>query len=454
MIKLVDLIFEASDKDLFSSIKSELDSMGLVGKRDSKHGKHLRYNIGTTEETVSTINRVMSSLGLEDSDYDVEVIENSDFKKGAKSGAYKTYKITIKNSLEGFKSGSEVYIVNQQKEKSTIVSKSLSPTNLGLSGRSFKDAKSIMQSVKSNLKGDIADLLDSLMEDVYKGTSHKKGDSVDNFKDSISLSEKTMDSSSSISESDLNTIGKDFGEILGSIYLSKKLGGTTEFPSGNYPLVDFIVNGYKVSSKYKSGAAATLTEIIKGIDKKQLKKENLKKLYEVFEIAVNNNVSSGYLEVAKSLNLKGIKILSSIMNVSEDGLTTEKINAFISKQASNTDDVLKKLKPFYEAIGRSPDIKNLNWDKINPKKYYGLVIGPLSYHVIDYLNNEGSYKKALKEILSKVDVKQLYLNILLRKKILTFDIKSFSDDSSNFTFEAPNQSVYNPDNGRLGFKLK
>ena len=57
---------------------------------------------------------------------------------------------------------------------------------------------------------------------------------------------------SSISTQDKNTIGKDFGEILGGIFLGKHVGikKGLDFPKGNEPLVDFYIDGYKISSKY------------------------------------------------------------------------------------------------------------------------------------------------------------------------------------------------------------
>jgi hypothetical protein len=291
------------------------------------------------------------------------------------------------------------------------------------------------------------------MEDVNNNTKKENLDVLDNFNETISLSPTTLEFAEDINESDVNIIGKDFGEILGSILLFNKVNNPVlSYPIGNNPIVDFIINDYKVSSKYKDGAAATLTSIIKGIDYKSIKKKSEKDLYKIFEIIINNKVSSGYLEVAKYLNIPGIEELSKITEIPVENLTTKSINDYIT--TVTPEKALKSLKPFYSAAGRGPKDGNVNWDKISKDKYYGIVIGPLSYALIDYLNKNPAYRSSLKQMLSKIEIKQLYLDINLGKSKLNFNLKSFSDLDSDFTFEAPNQSVYNPDNGRLGFKLR
>jgi hypothetical protein len=446
MIKLIDILIEVkTDSNLLSTVKAELDKLGLSGKRESKHGTHLRYDIGDESEVMSILQKIMKNNKIPTSKYKIEVIDVNDYKSGGKSGSFKTYKLTS--------GGEEVFIVNNRKEKSSISGKSLTPTKLGLSGKEFSNVNSLISSVESNLKSQVKELLVSLMNDVNKNTKKTGSDKLENFKETITLSPNTISLSAKINESDVNTIGKDFGEILGSILLFNKVKNPVlSYPSGNAPLIDFIINDYKVSSKYKGGAAATLTSIINGIDPKSLKKQSQKELYKIFEIVVNNKVSSGYLEVAKYLNIPGMQELAKITGIPVENMTTENLNQFVAKKTP--EKALKLLNGFYSAIGRGPKDSGVNWDKISKNKYYGIIVGPLSYAVTDYLNAKGTYRAALKEMLSKIEVKQLYLDINLGKSKLDFNLKSFSDSDSDFTFEAPNQSVYNPDNGRLGFKLK
>ena len=163
MIKLIDILLEIeSNLDLFGKIKSGLDQLGLSGKRESKHGTHLRYNIGSDSEVMTILQNIMKDSKIPKSNYKIDVIDINDYKSGGKSGSFKTYKITSGNK--------EVYVVNNRKEKSTLSGKSLTPTNLGLSGKEFTSSTSLIGTVESNIKSPIKDLLVSLMEDVNNNT--------------------------------------------------------------------------------------------------------------------------------------------------------------------------------------------------------------------------------------------------------------------------------------------
>ena len=64
------------------------------------------------------------------------------------------------------------------------------------------------------------------------------------------------------------------------------------------------------------------------------------------------------------------------------------------------------------------------------------------------------YIDTLKSIIGKLEVKQLYMDVILKKDTVLFYLKGFSDENAKITFEAPNVSTPNPGNGRLGFKMK
>jgi hypothetical protein len=53
-----------------------------------------------------------------------------------------------------------------------------------------------------------------------------------------------------------------------------------------------------------------------------------------------------------------------------------------------------------------------------------------------------------------MEVKQLYMDVSIKSNVITFKLKSFSDPNANFEFTPSNISVYNPDNGKMGFKMK
>lgn len=456
-------------QDLFDTLKKGLDDKKFKGKRESKRGKHLRYSIGNEKQALEVLNNILKSKGA-NGFYKIDVIPPNEFAKGGKSGKYPTFKVTITKSNENFKKGDEALVVNQQTEKATIVAKALTPTNLGLAGKTFKNHNSLSSALKSALSSldnkKLAEVLISLTELVDREVSSKYK-SVSDFKDyeeTIPFDKRTNDLMSEFSQQDINVIGKDYGEELGALAMLKALKSPevgVEFPSGNNPLADFFLDGYSISSKYEKGAAATLTAIVNGINEKKLVNKDQKALFQMLKIAATNKVSQGYIEIAKSMKSPAIQILSSITKISPDNINAQSINDFIIKllqkaKSNQQKDALlmKTFAKFYDAIGRMPQNGKVDWDKLGPKKYYGPIIGPLSYHVSDILNKNPSYSKSLTELLSKIEVKQLYLIFSMSKKTMNFKLKSFTDPNAKFKFEIGSQSTYNPENSRLGFKLQ
>ena len=169
--------------------------------------------------------------------------------------------------------------------------------------------------------------------------------------------------------SDLNTVGKDFGEILGAIYMMNACGYEkgVEFPIGNNPLVDFYIDGYGVSSKYKSGAAPTLTGIIKNVDSDQLTTQPQRELWQIFNTVESNKVSAGYLAISQLLNLPGYQKLVEITK--EKNVTTESLNKFITDiLAKDPESFMQIFDGFYSTIGRYPQGKTVEWNKIKNTK--------------------------------------------------------------------------------------
>lgn len=463
------IIVESKDdsaSNLINYFRVVFDKNGLDGKIESgRRPKHLRYMFGkTTQESIDNINSILKK---ELNNYTVDAISPGDYKSGSYSGKYYTYKIKLEDAVKisgkEYPAGLEFNIVNHDVALGSFTSKALTPTGLGLSS-SYMNQNELVYNTKSAVSSKFKDqdtiieLLHSLINDIAGHSPKHKYDSaskIDQFEESITYSPHTTAYIARLDLSDLNTVGKDFGEILGAIYMlnSCSYEKGISFPTGNNPLVDFYLDGYGVSSKYKSGAAPTLSGIIKNIDNSQLTSNEEKQLLQIFSIVESNRVPAGYLEISKFLNLPGYQKLVEITG--EKNVTTDSLNTFIlnilSKDAS---EFMKIFSGFYSVIGRAPQGNEVNWNRVKDNKVYGAVIGPLSYHVTDYLNNNDSYQVTLTHLLSKLEVKQLYLDFIPKKNEIHLHMKSFSTSGVKFTFEAPNQSVYSPDNGKLGFKMK
>lgn len=431
------------------------------GKRVSKHGVHLRYKISNSlSDARVEIEKILNSE-LEPGNYTLSEIAPADYKNGSKSGQFFTFKIELTDSIKlggkEYSKGTSFSIVNNIVEGGIYPAKSLTPKGLNLENSKINTTQlyqNICNSIRTKFTNSVAvNPLLCITDDVYK---HKPSHQIDdlfmikNNTDSIKLSKYTLDALSLLSSTDINNIGKDFGEVLGSVYLSNFLTNETviEFPGGNNPTADFYIDGYPVSSKYKRGAAPSLKGVLDTIKTEQLTTPTEKSLIDIFKIIQSNTVPSGYLEIAKYLNLPCIVILEKL--IGKKNLIIEDIIEFVIK--SNKDSFINNNKEFYDSINRYPAGNKIDWDKLQNKFIYGPIIGPLSYAVVDAMNSNPDYLQGLKEILSKLEIKQLYLDFNLEKKYITFNMKSFG--TSDFQFEAPNQSVYSPANGKLGFKLK
>ena len=70
------------------------------------------------------------------------------------------------------------------------------------------------------------------------------------------------------------------------------------------------------------------------------------------------------------------------------------------------------------------------------------------------LGDGNLYIDTLQKIVSKLEVKQLYMDVLLKTEEINFYLKGFGDSNAKLSYEAPNVSTPNPGNGKLGFKMK
>lgn len=442
MIKLVDLLLEVkkpqvmNKKEFMKSILDNLSKRGYQAKTESKIGPHIRTNITGDDESVKKeLSSIIKDIGFKSN---ITVINPKE--KGAYSGSFKTYLIDIDGS-------EKIVVVNALKKGATIRAKSLTPTNLGLVGKTYTNLQSLRSDIEANVGAINKDAVLSIFDEVVIKSKKGTGEIDSNFNETIVLDKTTIEKLSGLVSQDIDAIANDFGEVLGSVVLSKKFKKMDlQFPSGNAALIDFIINGYKVSSKNKGGAAASLTDAINQIEPDSLV---LDELYRILDPLTDKKLktSDKWIEIAKNLELEGLEVLSKITKIPIESLTAESINNYITKKG--LDKAYTSFKPFYDFVKSTPTKDK----EYNPKKYYGLIVGPLSKYVADEMNKNQAYTKALKELISKYDIKQLYLDVKLQKGTMNFYIKAFSDPANKFVFEG-GLSANNPDNKNISFKLK
>jgi len=453
------------------------------GRVNSKSGnKDMRFDLGGEEKTtIKSIQGALNSVEIQNAN--ITTVAPGDYANGGNSGKFYTYIITLSADISlgklNLKSGDSFKIVDNNPPKGSIKSKELTPTSLRIPEDYDLTANTLRSSVHSAIdtkygKSNVflKTFLTELYEVVFEHTPKTHFDSpltIASFTENISFSENikygesVKESIVALGAADLNTIGKDFGEILGAalmLNMVKTQKGIT-FPSGNNPLVDFFIDGYGISSKYKSGAAPTLSNIIKNLDSNNFIETSEVQLYNLFKIVENNNVIDGYIKGADFMNLPSAIKLKELTGIKD--LNAEVLEKFAQNGIAGLGEeefFYKYVKPLVESAGRgSSTFNSVSWDKLKSnKKYVGLLSYPLSLQLIDKLNGrlgDGElYINTLRIIVSKLEVKQLYMDINLKNDTIEFYLKGFGDEGAKLTFEAPNVSAPNPGNGKLGFKMK
>lgn len=464
------LIKEAVAPDLRLVFNKEMQANGLKGSVKSGPA-HVRYELGKDPAKIITKvgDKVIGKGNYAMTDEPMK-------SKYSASNSFPTIKVTVTKATQNFKKGDFVLIVNQTgQDNKSVTAKALTPTNLGIASN-YRDLNGLVRATVNAVSKDksLGPILTGLTKDTEKNTPVSKSglSRLRDGKINVPLSKQTIQLVNSISKQDKNTIGKDFGEVLGAIFLGKHVGikQSLSFPKGNAELVDFLIDGYKISSKYEKGATASLTDLIKEIKVDQIKGDkDQMALYKALQPMLSLKSPDAFLKVAAAFpkDMPGIQTLARIIGGDPNNLTAELINNYIIRLFAKTNaksskqkdvEFFKKFGKFFNEIKRSPGSKGgqtVEWDEIKKKggKYYGAVTSPLSYYVADQLNTKPKFIKALKEIVSKTGVKQMYLTFGLGEGNMTFNIRSFNDPNANFKFDIPSLSTKNPTSSKLGFSL-
>ena len=452
---------------LFKAIQKTLSDAkyNVTPENKGNRGPVLRTNFETSKNVQSLIEKAISKLLPKDS---FKVQEFQKNQGESKSGTYPTYKVQLTKAADGYKKGESVFIVSTVKEGASTKTKALTPVKLGLTTGKFKTASSLASTIKRNVPNvtndkSLKELLDSLVDDVFKGAAKGKfADTAEitKFDQEIPLSERTRKALTKVSPQDVGMIGSDFGECLGAIALLKSVvnpGSGIIFPAAEAnPLADFQLDGFNVSAKYNKGGAATITDTIRNIKPEQLTTPGQKSLYKLLKIILAEDVVQGPITIGKALKLDGMEKLSQIIKVPVQNIDAETINSYLIKllKSATTDEqkdaiIKKKFGPFFASIKKQPAFP-IRWRDISPKAYYGVITSPLINYIVAFLNSNKNYKKALTDIMSKSEVKQLYLTMNVKQNTARFNLKSFS--SAEFEFES-SLSIYNPKNKKLAFRM-
>ena len=470
----MDISLNEAARSIEGTVLPAMQKILGSGRINTKNGgKDLRFDLGgDSKAALKSITDALNKVGA--TKFDIVTAGPGEYANGANSGKFTTFIVTFGEDVPDLKAsiGDVIKFVDNNPPRGSIKSKELTPTSLNLPQDTDMNSSSLSSSVKSAINSKYSSnlFMQSFLTELYdlvashKPTNHFNDPlSLSAFSENISYDENVSEAIDALGITDLNTIGKDFGEVLGAALLLNmvKTQKGIAFPSGNNPLVDFYIDGYGISSKYKSGAAPTLSNIIKNLKAENFTETAEVQLYNLFKIIETNSVVDGYIKGAEFMNTPSVSVLKGL--VGNTPLDEKSLETFIQTKITELgkeDFFTTYVQPLVKSSGRGVDkFDKVQWDKLDAgKKYIGLFSYSLSLELIDALNGKlgagDLYISKLRVIVSKLDVKQLYMDVDLKRDQFHFYLKGFSDANAKLSFEAPNVSSTNPGNGKLGFKMK
>jgi hypothetical protein len=384
------------------------------------------------------------------------------------SGKYKAKMVTIKKAKNEFFENESFFIVNTFTEKGSLKTKDLAPDKLGLTSHSGsfvnigKFDVAVLEGIEYlNIDNSIRMVLDSLYSDVIDFKSKNS--------DIIPFSKETKDLMALVKPQDKQAIGKDFGEIISlRWYITQNFAQPVEkfgfALNSNNPLIDFYVKHGKVlsniSAKFEAGAAPSINAIVKNIDKVYQKPTaEEKKAIDVLKALADDksNTSTKILNVYKTLKLPSLTKLNSILK--KNNVELQDINEYIqsiaktgSKAANRIKLFKTKFNSFYTALNKTASEDSLNtvfYNKTYPKPYYSLLLSPMGYALVDYLNKTPIYQDVLNNISRSMKVEQVYLEFTTTG--MTFKKKLFSKSEFKFAYGA---NAKDANNTGIKFSMK
>ena len=384
------------------------------------------------------------------------------------SGKYKAKLITIKTAVASCATKEQFLIVNTFTEKGSLKTKDLAPDKLLLTDKKFKTLAEFDKAVYAGIKAvavpnDVKDCIKTLYESVAANTTHR---------DNIPMNAAAKKAFKVIKQQDKQAIGKDFGEILSlRWYLTQNFAkGWTECYfslESNAALVDYVIKikiGTKivpvdVSAKFEAGAAPSIGAIVDNIKTvyKTPTAEETKAIGVLQALASDSgNTSTKILAAFKTLNLPAYAKLKTL--IGKAGFTIEDISTKIQKIASASKTEANRIKMFktefqgiYDTLGKNAADDSLKVVFSTPtyKKYYSLILAPMGYALVEYMNKTPIYQEILNNISREMKTEQVYLTF--PGESMGFEKKLFSNATFKFAYGA---NAKDSDNTGIKFSMK
>lgn len=438
----------------------------LVGKGEPAIIKTSRYQgqIKALEVKYNgTLESLFKTYSISASIQDLLPVEEK-----AISGKYKAQVVSLNSSVAGAAKGDKFFIINTYTEKGTVKTKELAPEKFGLTTKPYATKNELDSAVAKGIKANksIPDDIQIAIDELYKLVSSNT-----TTRNSIPFAATTKKAMAKIKPQDKQAIGKDFGEVLSMRwYISQPFGKSfskAEFSTiSNEALVDFVVTKkigkeefrQNISAKFEAGAAPSIGAIIDNVSKvyKSPAGETLSAINVLKALAEKtSNTSTKILAAMQTIKHPAYTALKKV--IGKTNFTVDDITAHIQKIAqvnktakSRIDAFNLAFKDVYKALNKtaSSDSISIVFAGTTYKKYYSLVMAPMGYALVDYMNKQPVYQDILNKISRAMDTEQVYLNFV--GDSLVFTCKVFSDAKFKFAYGA---NAKDSDNTGIKFSM-
>jgi len=364
-----------------------------------------------------------------------------------------------------------------------IGDKDLTPDKLGLPG-TFQSQTALIDSAKASIsrtitQPDYIEFCHKLIDAVAtQKESFNDVSKIEGIKQEFIINYDLNEYADKIDAKSIKTIEKDFGEILGGIFMFSLIGedgsGVTFPQESNLKLVDFFFDGLAISSKAGKGAKASSSGYVAAIES-AIKQANWQPTVEELDVLdkllrplvakpsepdnsifLKGSRSSGTFSNSVRLfnahldsksawsywidetrmpagNLNRDAIVQSFIDLKENGKLNKTISNFtrMTNIKSSGGKNGKLVNALIKARNEKQSVQALN--DILDQGLYDILIGLILYGASKELqvviNNQ--YGDALTSIINKsTTVKQLYLDFKIKKDQIKFTIKAM--ENSNF----------------------
>ena len=368
------------------------------------------------------------------------------------------------------------HFINKFDAKNSLETKWLTPAKMGVATGQPLNVKKIVQLVTAKIDNhpSLTDKVKKKLKNTLKLVQDKGQNYFKGGKSQAKLPKKHKTyviniAPLGLTDRELTTISKDFGEILSAVWAIRNIGFThVIFPSDeNTDLLDFLGVArqgkiqYPVSVKSGGGASTTMKNLTEPIlrllqdpsFKETFTKRELKIVKNYLELIIKGDVMDGIIKIHQQLKTPAIAELETATDLKGNKMSAQTLTGWLGRggpDEKNADEVQSKLAGFYKENGSAPE--PASWTKYNKDKLerpVGVIVGPLGMALIGVMNANEEIRTTLTKCARSIIL--LQMNVDVKTKKMSFRRGKFKDFSFHFSWGG---STTNPHKNKFGFKAE